>query len=165
MARSSSTTAISSSRWQFPSSRGTSVPRTARVKSGGYVAPNMRAALLIALLVSTAQAATQPADWRQFRGGPQLTGVALSTLPDTPKVAWTYESGDVIESSAAIAGGLVFAGVGNGTLTALDLNTGAVKWKYATGALLGESSPAVSAGVVYVGDLDGTLHAVSAADG
>ena len=49
--------------------------------------------------------------WPQFRGNPQLTGVAPSALPATLKVLWTYEAGDSIESSAAIADGAVYVGV------------------------------------------------------
>ena len=37
---------------------------------------------------------------------------------------------------------------------------GKLRWKYATGNLIGESSPAVGAGAVYVGDLAGIFHAV-----
>ncbi len=44
-------------------------------------------------------------DWPQFRGNPQLTGVAAAALPATLKLLWTYEAGDVIESSAAIVSG------------------------------------------------------------
>src|SRR5262245_46838972 len=118
----------------------------------------MRLAILIAALAGASLSSQPNAEWRQFRGGPQLLGVAASSLPDTLKVAWSYNAGDVVESSAAIAGGLVYIGVGDGTLTALDLASGAVRWKYKTGALLGESSPTVAGGVVYIGDLDGVVH-------
>jgi eukaryotic-like serine/threonine-protein kinase len=115
---------------------------------------------------SSGQVAPAPAtDWRQFRGNHRLTGVAASTLPATPKLLWTFEAGDIVESSAAIADGSVYIGAGNGQLIALDLASGALRWKYTTGDLVGESSPAVGGGVVYVGDLAGTLHAVGAADG
>ena len=49
-----------------------------------------------------------PDAWPQFRGNPQLTGVAASTLPATLKLLWTYEAGDSIESSAAIVDGAVY---------------------------------------------------------
>ena len=76
---------------------------------------------------------------------------------------WTYEAGDVIDSSAAIADGVVYVGGGNGDLLALDLASGKLRWKYATGNLIGESSPAVGADAVYIGDLGGIVHAVSIA--
>ena len=104
-------------------------------------------------------------EWRQFRGNHSLTGVADSAPPANLKLLWTYETGDSIESSAAIADGIVYVGVGNGDLIAVDLDSGALRWKYSTQSYIGESSPAVGSGAVYVGDLDGTLHAVSARDG
>ena len=59
----------------------------------------------------------------------------------------------------------MYIGGGNGDLVALDLASGKLRWKYATGNLIGESSPAVGAGAVYIGDLAGMLHAVNIADG
>jgi eukaryotic-like serine/threonine-protein kinase len=107
------------------------------------------------------------ADWPQFRGNPRLTGVATETPPPALKVLWSYELGDMNDSSPAIAGGVVYAAAQNGTLAALDLATGKLRWKYSTGGALGigESSPAVADGAVFVGDLDGVVHAVNAADG
>jgi len=104
-------------------------------------------------------------DWPQFRGNPQLTGVASSTLPANLRPVWTFDMGESIESSAAIVNGAVYAAAMSGDLVALDLNTGKLKWRYKTGAEVGESSPAVADGVVYIGDLAGTVHAVNAADG
>jgi eukaryotic-like serine/threonine-protein kinase len=112
------------------------------------------------------QTATAPADsWPQFRGTPALTGASAGAPPATLKLLWEYSVGDVIESSAAIAGGVVYVGGGNGDLVALDLASGKLRWKYPTGNLIGESSPAVAGGAVYIGDLGGELHAVNAADG
>jgi len=105
------------------------------------------------------------ADWVQFRGNPQLTGVTTASPGKAPRVSWTYEAGDAVESSAAIAGGAVYVGAGNGEVLAIDLQTGKLRWKYKAGEGIGESSPAVAAGVVYIGDLDGTIHAINAADG
>src|SRR5687768_5779468 len=106
----------------------------------------------------------QQTSWPQFRGNPQLTGVADSTLAPPLKVMWTFDAGGTIESSAAIADGVVYVGSAAGELVALDFHTGAVHWRYKT-AEIGESSPAVANGVVYVGDLTGTFHAVDAKTG
>ena len=107
-----------------------------------------------------------PADnWSQFRGNHRLTGVSQSNVPLELKLLWTYEAGESIESSAAIVGGTVFVGSQKGELVAVNLENGAVYWKYETGAPIGESSPAYSGGTVYIGDLAGVLHAVNAADG
>ncbi|MCU1265841.1 MAG: hypothetical protein JWM21_2159 [Acidobacteria bacterium] len=118
------------------------------------------------LFTSPLRAQDAPANnWAQFRGNLSLTGVSQSNVPRTLKQLWTFEAGDSIESSAAIVGGTVFVGSQKGDLVALNLDNGAVYWKYATGSSIGESSPAYSNGVVYVGDLAGYLHAVNAPDG
>ncbi|MGH6959476.1 MAG: PQQ-binding-like beta-propeller repeat protein, partial [Dongiaceae bacterium] len=104
-------------------------------------------------------------DWSQFRGNPQLTGVAASAPPAGLKLLWTYETGEPIESSAAIADGAVYVGSTSGDLLALDLESGRLRWKYRAKEGIGESSPAVRNGVVVVGDLAGVVHAISARDG
>ena len=83
---------------------------------------------------ASAQAARPAtAAWPQFRGNPLLTGVAPGSLPPLA-VAWTHEAGGPVESSAAIAGGVVYVGVSTGHVLALDLETGRGLWSYATGA-------------------------------
>jgi eukaryotic-like serine/threonine-protein kinase len=106
---------------------------------------------LVAVLAFTPRGRAD--DWPQFRGDPQLTGVARSAPPAQLAVLWTFEAGGAVESSAAIAGGVVYVGTRTGALVALDLATGKLRWRYETSSEIGESSPAVADGVVYVGDL------------
>src|SRR5829696_1241512 len=115
-------------------------------------------------IAPSAQQSAPPA-WPQFRGDVRLSGTATSDLPATLSLKWTYEAGETIESSAAVADGVVYAAAGNGDLLAIDLGTGKLRWKYNTPNLFGESSPAVAGGLVYVGDLSGVFHAVHAKDG
>jgi outer membrane protein assembly factor BamB len=111
-------------------------------------------------------AAQPPAgSWPQFRATSRLTGVAATTPPDSLKLLWTIDLGESIDSSAAIADGVVYVGVGTGELAAVELATGKLRWKYAAGQPITESSPAVENGAVYVGDAAGVLHAVRARDG
>ena len=140
---------------------------------GGFSGPGGRGKLshmarwavrpLIAFLLAGLLSAAD--EWPQFRGNPQLTGVAHSALPSLLKLLWTYEAGESIESSTAIAGGMVFVGMQSADLLAIDLQTGKLRWKYHAQEGIGESSPAVHDGVVYIGDLAGLLHAIRAADG
>jgi eukaryotic-like serine/threonine-protein kinase len=134
-----------------------------------YWLPSIGSCLLLLPVLAGAQrssAPNAPADaWPQFRGNPRLTGVATSAPPATLKLLWKYEVGDLIESSAAIVDGAVYVGGGNGDLIALDLATGALRWKYSTKNLIGESSPAVGPEAVYIGDLAGVVHAVGIRDG
>jgi len=113
-----------------------------------------------------AKAQDTPAEnWSQFRGNQRLTGVSDSNVPNELKLLWTYEAGESIESSAAIVGGTVFVGSQKGELISLNLDNGAVFWKYHVDSPIGESSPAYSDGVVYIGDLGGWFHAVNATNG
>ena len=50
-----------------------------------------------------ALAAALASAWPQFRGDAGLTGAASTTPPAPLKVLWTYEAGEAIDSSAAIA--------------------------------------------------------------
>jgi outer membrane protein assembly factor BamB len=109
---------------------------------------------------------TAPAgEWPHFRGSRLLTGVSAATLPEKLTLAWTYETGESIESSAAIVDGVVYVGSQAEELVALELATGKLRWKYKTKGPIGESSPTVADGLVYVGDLSGVVHAVDTATG
>ncbi|MGH9331628.1 MAG: PQQ-binding-like beta-propeller repeat protein [Vicinamibacterales bacterium] len=121
---------------------------------------------LLALGIGHSALTQTQSEWRQFRANPQLTGVAADRLKPPLKVLWTYNAGESIESSAAIADGTVYVGAQPGVLVALDLTSGKRKWEYKVSeAGLAESSPAVAGDLVIVGDMGGVLHAVGAADG
>jgi outer membrane protein assembly factor BamB len=103
-------------------------------------------------------------DWLSFRGNPQLTGVATGELPENLELLWTFETGDGIESTAAIAAGTVYVGTLDGYLYAINLENGGLKWKYqASGEI--KSSPTVFRNVVHFGDGMGVFHAVDAQTG
>src|SRR6266700_2026397 len=78
--------------------------------------------------------------------------------------AWTYATGDAIESSAVVAGEIVYIGSRDAKLYALEARTGALLWSYTTGNAI-ESSSAVEDGLVFVGSMDSTLYALSADTG
>jgi hypothetical protein len=69
-----------------------------------------------------------------------------------------------VDSSPAVANGVVYVGSWNFNLYAIDAVTGTEKWRFATGAWV-HSSPAVANGVVYVGSHDKNLYAIDAATG
>ena len=98
-------------------------------------------------------------NWTSFRGNPQLTGVADTQLPDNPQLLWTFQVGDIIESTAAVVNGTLYVGALDGILYAIDAQTGKKKWTYQANTHI-KASPAVSNGVVYFGDGDGIFHAV-----
>jgi outer membrane protein assembly factor BamB len=83
---------------------------------------------------------------------------------------WTGPTGNVINSSPAVANGVVYVGSSDGNLYAFNANGcggGAGQpcqplWSAATGGAI-FSSPAVANGVVYVGSTDSILYAFNAA--
>lgn len=92
--------------------------------------------------------ATGGAERWQVKNGP--------TLP----FPWGYESGDRYIGSPVITDNLVIYGGGDGSLRALNLNDGKVKWSAPLGTRL-RSSPAIAPGLVVVGGADGVVHAVA----
>ncbi len=102
------------------------------------------------------------ADWRSFRGNPQLTGVAETQLPEKLDLLWAFQAGDMIESTAAVVDDTVYIGALDGILYAIDTQTGKSTWKYeATDSI--KSAPSIKEGVIYFGDGGGIFHAVDIA--
>jgi outer membrane protein assembly factor BamB len=69
-----------------------------------------------------------------------------------------------VSAPLSLAGDLVFAGLQNGIVAALDARTGALTWEFRTGRAV-RSSPAVVDGVLYVGSSDYRLYAIDAMTG
>jgi outer membrane protein assembly factor BamB len=71
---------------------------------------------------------------------------------------WSYTTGKLVESSPAVANGVVYFGSHDHKVYALDARTGVKLWSYATGSYV-DGSPVVANGVVYVGSADGNAYA------
>ena len=101
--------------------------------------------------------------WRFRTGGerrftaPGIHGIAPSTelMPDPF---------DVFLSSPAVAGGTVYIGSGDHNVYALDAQSGALRWKFATGNVV-HASPAVHRGLVFIGSWDRFFYALDARSG
>lgn len=113
------------------------------------------------------------AAWPTFRGGPQLQGSRVGKIQVPPKLLWTHNAGDGIESTPAIVDGRVFVGT-FAHLLALDLDPrtperrpikdGHRIWSVPIEAGT-RSSPAVAKGLVFFGDDYGVFHALHADTG
>ena len=94
---------------------------------------------------------------------------------------WRFATLEVVESTPAVADGVVYVGsiehhAARGALIAIDADSGAERWRFATAGEVG-SSPAVADGVVYIGSRGthdseevqepevGSVYAVDAATG
>ena len=124
--------------------------------------------LLCALMLAM-PASLFAADWPIFRGNAAQTGVVVDPLPAPLVERWKFRLGAdksgiaSTEATAAIAAGVVFIGGVDDHVHALDLKTGAEKWKLKTGPI--KAPLAAENGVVYAGNMDGTLHCIDAATG
>jgi len=120
---------------------------------------------LLGTVALALQVAERTDAWPMFRGSSALWGISQTQLPKSLKLRWSFQTKDSIESSAAVVDGTVYVGSMDGSLWAIDLVTGKMRWHYATAGPVEESSPCVHGGAVYVGDERGVLHAVDAATG
>lgn len=83
---------------------------------------------------------------------------------DSGQVRWRAARGGPVESTPAIADGVVVAGANDGSIVAHDFEDGSEQWTVTTGNAV-VSSPAVRDGAAYVGSDDGSLYALDLADG
>ncbi len=71
---------------------------------------------------------------------------------------WSYTTGSTVQSSPAVADGIVYVGSDDDRVYALSASSGALVWSYTTGSYV-KSSPAVAGSTVYVGSDDGKVYA------
>jgi eukaryotic-like serine/threonine-protein kinase len=101
----------------------------------------------------------QPSDsWPIFRGDQNLRGVSKTTLPATPKLLWTFTTGDNIKSAPVVDKGKVVIGSTDSFVYCLDLK-GKLLWKFETGNAI-EAPALIHDNTVFIGNLDGTLYAL-----
>ena len=129
-------------------------------------------AAAMALAVAPAPALGAVTDWPQFRETAlhQAHNTNESIVSDTNaaalKIAWSATTGGIVNSSPAVANGVIFVGSSNGSLYAYDFRCASAgqscspRWTATTGGAI-DSSPAAVGTVVYVGSSDGKLYAYS----
>jgi outer membrane protein assembly factor BamB len=111
------------------------------------------------------------ADWAQFHGDPQHSGLASDELGSRLELAWTHRTrGAILTGSPVIADGVAYVGIRDENdieesgVHAVDLESGRTLWRFPTpSSVLG--TPAVDGDTVLVPSLRGTLYAVDAASG
>ncbi|MFV0267115.1 MAG: PQQ-binding-like beta-propeller repeat protein, partial [Draconibacterium sp.] len=76
---------------------------------------------LIFILAFGSRVYAQPSDsWPMFRGNQCLTGVSETAMPSSPKLLWTFQTGDNIKSAPVVADGKVVVGSTDGLVYCLD---------------------------------------------
>jgi outer membrane protein assembly factor BamB len=150
--------------------------RMSRMSVPGWLRAEVMAIAAVAVAVATAAAGTglgategrrgaarqQSAMFRgepTHRGAPDTAGVATLGA-----VAWRFETGAAVRSSAALWDGTVYVGSSDHHLYAIDAASGAEVWRFeAEGPVT--SSPAVDAERVVFADRGGVVYAVARGDG
>ncbi len=136
-------------------------------------APSGRSALRELAFEVCAPSLGAPAagSWPQLGGGPAHGNAAAAPIAPPLQQAWaTSVGGNVVLGSPVVAGGTVVVSVWDlgagdgGGLVALDLATGAERWRY-TPPFPARSAPAVDGDTVVATLGNGEVHAVSLADG
>ncbi|MHC5082678.1 MAG: outer membrane protein assembly factor BamB family protein [Planctomycetota bacterium] len=103
-------------------------------------------------------------NWSYFRGDESLTGTATGQLPETLKLAWKFQTGDAIKSSAVIADGTVFITSMDGFIYAVELETGTECWRFEADDEL-EASAVYYEQTLFLGSSGGTFYAIDAGTG
>jgi outer membrane protein assembly factor BamB len=116
-------------------------------------------------------AAPVAGSWPQLGGGPDHANAATAPIAPPLQQAWaTPVGGNVALGSPVVANGTVVVSVWDlgagdgGGLVALDLATGAVRWRYTT-PFQARNAPAIDGDTVVVALGNGEVHAVALADG
>jgi outer membrane protein assembly factor BamB len=91
-------------------------------------------------------------------------GAVFALGKDTGRVIWETEVGGAVKGAPALENGIIYVGAYGGTVAALRLSGGGVKWTSGSqGGGLGGSgnfyaTPAVAFGRVYIGNTDGRMY-------
>ena len=86
-----------------------------------------------------------------FRGNAAHTGELAGPGPSgAPEIAWRFDAGGEITSSAATRNGIVYVTGRRGDLYAIDAATGDLRWQVHLGDYILSSSPALSGNLVIV---------------
>ena len=103
-------------------------------------------------------------EWPLFRGNATSQGVAASSLPDKLDVIWQHEiPNGAFEGTPIIVNPTqprVYIGDADGSLLAMNLETGAVLWEFKS-EIGYVTAPAFHDDLIYVGDLDGKFYCLN----
>ena len=98
-------------------------------------------------------------NWSIFRGNPTLSGYTSASLPDKPKLLWTFPSGANTKSSPVVYNQTVYWSSRRGRIFGVNIE-GKKTFDYAMETAV-DASPIVFDSVLYIGRIDGFLCAIS----
>ena len=149
-----------------------------------YIMPDLASCLRLALTLAAALLpAAASADWPMYRHDPSRSNVTDEKLALPLRLAWTYKAAQAPRPAwpepvkvlnrldfdyaphPVIAEGIVcFGSSADDAVRALDLATGAEKWRFIAGGPI-RIAPQIAGGKVYFGSDDGFVYCLAAASG
>ena len=105
-----------------------------------------------------------PVAWPRFRLDRNASNAYGTTEIKKPKSVWSFDTGEIVESSPIVVGEVVFVGGHAKRLHAIDRKSGKLKWKFDVGGWV-RGTPSVVDGVVYFGADDNKFYALDAKTG
>lgn len=119
-------------------------------------------------VAATPIAQTSAEDWPQYMHDPAHSARTSATLTNTGPLylQWAYSFGERVEVEVhpVLANGVLYVGVMNGEMHAINASTGASIWVQRPGGPIAHTA-AIIGGQVFFGSLDGNVYALSAANG
>ncbi|HDD25067.1 MAG TPA: hypothetical protein ENF52_06495, partial [Chloroflexi bacterium] len=107
-------------------------------------------------------------NWPMYQHDPAHSGRTPATIANGGPLylQWAYSFGERVEVEAqpVISGSVIYQGVMNGEMHAIDADTGSSLWIERPGGPIPHTA-AVAGSRVYFGSLDGSVYALAAADG
>jgi outer membrane protein assembly factor BamB len=105
------------------------------------------------------------AGWSFFRGDAQSTGVAKTSLPDELDILWKFSvpqgafegTPTIVREREDQSRKTVYIGDLDGSLFALDLESGEIRWEFKS-EIGYVTSPVVQDGRIFAGDIDGIFY-------
>jgi len=124
-----------------------------------------KAALLLALsLLSACKEKNGNGDhtsgaWPIFRGNGSLSGYTNVSLPDNPKLLWSFKSDSYTKSSPVVYNQVTYWSNRRGRIYGVDME-GKQVFDYAMETAV-DATPMICDSVLYIGRIDGFLYAIS----
>ena len=106
----------------------------------------------------------QSEDWPTYRGNPQRSGAARTTVPAKLKPRWQTRLGGRLSAVSLAGGRLLVASVDTHTVHALDADSGKEAWRFTAGGRV-DSPPTLWRGLALFGSADGCVYCLRISDG
>jgi hypothetical protein len=111
-----------------------------------------------------AESSPRGADWSTYRGNAARSGSTGAAVPADLKQLWKVDLGGRLSAITVADGRALVAQVDTHTVTALDVGSGKVLWRFIAGGRV-DSPPTIHRGLVLFGSRDGWVYCLRASDG